>query len=128
MRYYTLSEAEESMPRLRRKIVDLQKLQAVLEQIEDVEMDFTSFSLEEDKVVLRMLQEYHYKQYQLYSGLLELEERGLFVKDLVGGRVNFYSRHNGKDIFLCWQIHEEHVSYWQYVAEDSGCKPIVELK
>jgi hypothetical protein len=47
-----------------------------------------------------------------------IHELGCVVKDLEMGLVDFYGKHDGKTVFLCWQFGEAAVGH--YHALDSG--------
>lgn len=37
---------------------------------------------------------------------------GVEVKDLEMGLIDFLSEREGREVYLCWKLGEEHVSYW----------------
>ncbi|MEO5988938.1 MAG: DUF2203 domain-containing protein [Candidatus Eisenbacteria bacterium] len=45
-------------------------------------------------------------------GIGELSERGVLVKDLDRGLVDFYALSGDRLIFLCWHIGEAELSHW----------------
>ena len=42
----------------------------------------------------------------------EIQESGCLPKDLEHGLVDFYSRRQGRVVFLCWRRGEKKISYW----------------
>ena len=44
--------------------------------------------------------------------------RGVLIKDIVEGLVDFPHLRNGEEVFLCWKLGEERVAYWHDL--DSG--------
>lgn len=71
----------------------------------------------------------HKFNYEFYGVLSELLNLGCIVKDLNLGLVDFYSKHDGKDIFLCWRLGEEKINFWHEVdAGYSERKPVSLLK
>ena len=44
---------------------------------------------------------------------------GVIVKDLNQGLVEFYSKLDNQDIFLCYKLNEKKIHYWHEI--DSGC-------
>lgn len=54
----------------------------------------------------------------LGRGIQELHEKGVMVKDLDKGLVDFYALAGDRLIFLCWHLGEDEVSHWH--ALDSG--------
>ncbi|MBI3871757.1 MAG: DUF2203 domain-containing protein [candidate division Zixibacteria bacterium] len=41
-----------------------------------------------------------------------LEEKGIFVKDIDNGLVDFPHLRDNEEVFLCWRIGEKTVAYW----------------
>ncbi|HLX88818.1 MAG TPA: DUF2203 family protein, partial [Acidimicrobiales bacterium] len=47
------------------------------------------------------------------AALAEIEDRGIVLRDLDRGIVDFPSRHpNGRAVLLCWQSGEDDLSWW----------------
>jgi hypothetical protein len=46
------------------------------------------------------------------SLLGELQERGLVVRDINRGLVDFPAIIDGEEAYLCWQAGEERVAFW----------------
>ncbi len=59
-------------------------------------------------------------------GAQELHEKGVMVKDLDRGLVDFYALSGDRLIFLCWHLGESDVSHWH--ALDSGFRGRQPLK
>lgn len=54
-----------------------------------------------------------------------IHELGAVVKDLDTGLVDFPARHEGEELYLCWQLGEDEVAYWHGVEEGfAGRKPL----
>jgi len=48
----------------------------------------------------------------------ELDQRGLLVKDLAQGIVDFpHIRPDGEEVYLCWMLQEPTIAYWHRIAE-----------
>ena len=55
-----------------------------------------------------------------------VEATGAILKDVNTGLVDFLSRHEGRQVYLCWQFDEDQVSYWHDLdAGFAGRQPIV---
>ena len=48
----------------------------------------------------------------------EINATGAILKDLNTGLVDFPSRREGREIYLCWQYGEERIAYWHEI--DAG--------
>ena len=49
---------------------------------------------------------------QLQEGLLEIARRGILVRDLGRGLVDFPAQREGREIHLCWLRGEPQIAYW----------------
>ena len=60
------------------------------------------------------------------AGILEeIQELGLFVKDLDTGLVDFPSVRDGHDVLLCWRLGEDEVAFWHgYDDGFAGRRPL----
>ena len=50
----------------------------------------------------------------------EIQERGCMPKDLENGLVDFYSRRQGRVVFLCWRRGEKKISFWHELHTGYG--------
>jgi len=60
------------------------------------------------------------------SALTELHDGGIVVRDPVRGLVDFPARHpGGRDVLLCWQLGEDDLAWW-HLPEDgfAGRRPL----
>lgn len=60
------------------------------------------------------------------AALAEIEERGIVVRDIDRGLVDFPSRHpGGRQVLLCWQLGEDDLGWW-HLPEDgfAGRRPL----
>ena len=64
------------------------------------------------------------------SGLMEehlnsINQKGILVKDIEQGLVDFHSIKDGREIYLCWNMGEESIDYWHEIDSGySGRQPI----
>jgi hypothetical protein len=54
---------------------------------------------------------------QLRQGIQEVTDRGIIVRDLGQGLVDFPSERDGREIFLCWISGEDRIGYWHGTNE-----------
>ena len=127
-RYFTLEEAQKLIPEISvklRKLIQITKAVNLLNNIEINHEDELQFIYNE----INSRKNVHKLYYEFYTILEEILNYGAIVKDLNFGLVDFYSLHQGKEIFLCWQLGENHIKYWH--EADSGYdkrKPIELLR
>jgi len=59
----------------------------------------------------------------------EIQRTGCLIKDLEMGLVDFLSRREGEDVYLCWKLGEERIGYWHGIEEGfAGRKPLDEAE
>lgn len=51
-------------------------------------------------------------------GVEELADAGIVLRDAETGLVDFPSEREGRLVYLCWRLGEEHVAHWH--EEDAG--------
>ena len=59
---------------------------------------------------------------QLRQDLQEITDRGIIVRDIVRGLVDFPSDREGQTIFLCWLRGEPQIDYWHGTNEGFGSR------
>ena len=62
---------------------------------------------------------------QLARTVEEIQQTGCVIKDLEMGLVDFPSRREGEEIYLCWKLGEKRIVYWHGIEEGyAGRKPL----
>ena len=129
MRFYTLAEANAMLPDLTRLLEEMrvqgQQMAAVEGRkarvrqkirgngyhnpIEDATVEGLSEGLRDE----------------LQESLTQLQDWGIELKDLEVGLVDFPALHEGRTVFLCWQLGESQVEYWHETTTGfAGRQPI----
>ena len=55
----------------------------------------------------------------------EINERGVEVKDLETGLIDFPALRNGETVLLCWQLGEDEIAFWHRVEDGyAGRRPL----
>jgi hypothetical protein len=49
---------------------------------------------------------------ELRESMLELRERGIVLRDLDRGLVDFPSVRDGREVYLCWEEGEPEIAFW----------------
>jgi len=58
-------------------------------------------------------------------GALAIEGLGIVLKDINTGLVDFLSRRDGRDVYLCWRFDEPKVAFWHDLeAGFAGRQPL----
>ena len=62
---------------------------------------------------------------KIAEAIRQIHETGCVVKDLDEGLVDFPSMREGREVYLCWKLGEEHIGYWHGIDEGfAGRKPL----
>lgn len=108
--YVTIDEAETRLSQVRILLEAARRTKREIETIA-ISYDYDTALLEAEKDRLKPL------AVKLNDVLEELEHLGCYVKDIDIGLVDFLSTFEGRDIFLCWKLGEEHISHWHEIDE-----------
>lgn len=116
-RYFTIAEANESLPEV------AEKFQAILSHKEAVtkierqlqECAMNGASLES---YMTLKQDLNAALIQFYRSVATLESTGVLLKGLDEGLVDFPSKRFNEDVWLCWKSGEATVRFWH--ETDSG--------
>jgi hypothetical protein len=61
----------------------------------------------------------------LEKAVLAIQRRGVVIKDVAGGLLDFPSERDGRPVFLCWKPGEPAVGFWHDVEEGyAGRQPL----
>lgn len=130
-RYFTLKEANYLLPQIKAIVEEIAEKREILhsnimayEDLIEKERD------EKEELELMYLKTVISMDNQEIKELIEvIESFGVLVKGLDPVIVDFPSKNNGEDIFLCWKEDEEHIEFWHGKYEGfAGRKPISMLK
>lgn len=128
VKYFTVAEANAALPYVRRVVEDIvAEYERWRDAIYRYELLSAATSAEggesEEQVVLRA--EVDDIAQRINDYINELSTVGCVFKGFEGGLVDFYSRHEARDIFLCWKLGEAEVSHWHELdAGFAGRQPL----
>lgn len=54
----------------------------------------------------------------MHEGISEIASRGIQIKDIDRGLVDFPHLRNGREVFLCWELEDDDIEFWHEI--DSG--------
>jgi hypothetical protein len=112
-KYFSLSEANRSLPYVSRVIEDLT---ACYGRVVDFRRRIESPSTRENREHLEA--EYETEMDRLSELVDELQQVGVELKDFEKGLLDFPALHDGREIYLCWHRGEDKVCSWHEV--DAG--------
>lgn len=122
-RYFTLAEANRTLPLVRRVVRDItatyRRVLSVRNHMETLRAmgRLAEFDRAQDELyeLVDKLQEY----------TRELAEIGAQLKDWNMGLVDFPAVHKGRPVYLCWRPGEDSVQYWHEHGEGfAGRQPV----
>ena len=130
-RYFTLTQARAKLAEAERAIREIlhsrviyhdaeQKLEALNQRI------FMSGGMLIDRPAVELLKlNKETSGQRLKAAAEELEEIGCLIKDLQVGLIDFPTLYRGEEVYLCWRLGEDDISFWHGVHEGfSGRKSI----
>lgn len=99
--YFDLETAREMLPWLRQQLMKLKKIKTQIEML----------LLNGDKYAI---QEYASETKKIID---EIISRGIIIRDIDLGLVDFPAIINNRPAFFCWKMDEEDILYWHYTDE-----------
>jgi hypothetical protein len=111
-KYFTVDEANRTLPLVRRIVTDIVAAHAELVELikEYGHIDPELSRLKEKR--LEMEQDMREHTDLINNYIEELEKVGAFFKGPEEGLVDFYSLLDERPVFLCWKLGEGQVEYW----------------
>ncbi|MEW6043630.1 MAG: DUF2203 domain-containing protein [Thermoproteota archaeon] len=109
--YFTVTAANEALPKIIEKYNRLQKQRQEVQKIEaQLNAQMTvSFNLAEYVSIKQQLNAAVTKFYQLVE---DLENTGVVLKSLEEGLLDFPSKRFNEDVWLCWKEGEKEIKFW----------------
>ncbi len=127
-KFLSLEQANALLDTVTPLVLRLQELAKSVHMIESVHVHYDD-EYAHMLTAIKANKQFHTLYSEFYSILDDLVKLGCVVKDIEEGLVDFYALHDGREIFLCWQLGEEGVQYWHEVDSGSpGRKPISMLR
>jgi hypothetical protein len=130
-RRFTLSEANRSLPLVKRVVGDIVKTHAQAMKLQhELERQVTAAAaskqtgqagvaaLQQSPSNVTMQDQLDACMSKLEDFVDELSEIGCELKDYQMGLIDFVGRHDGRDVYLCWKLGEESITHWHEL--DSG--------
>ncbi len=125
-KYFTLEDANRALPLVRRVVSDISDAyaeflhsQIVLHESEGKTTDDEQFVVEKQVETAAM---------RLDKLIDELHAIGCDLKDPQSGLIDFWARHEERDVLLCWKSGEKQIGFWHEVeAGFEGRRAVSEL-
>jgi hypothetical protein len=141
-RRFTLSEANRSLPLVKRIVGDIVKTHALAMKLQhELERQVTAVAaskqtgqagvaaLQQSPQNATMQEQLDTCMAKLEDFVDELSEIGCELKDYQMGLIDFVGRHEGRDVYLCWKLGEESITHWHELDSGfAGRQPVGKLK
>jgi len=141
-RRFTLSEANRSLPLVKRIVGDIVKTHALAMKLQhELERQVTGAAaskqtgqagvaaLQQTPQNVTMQEQLDACMTKLEDFVDELSEIGCELKDYQMGLIDFVGRHEGRDVYLCWKLGEESITHWHELDSGfAGRQPVSKLK
>ena len=131
LRTYTVEEANNELPRVRRIVAQIAELSALLPELEDqariaqYESKRPGASAEERERQQQARDAVGGAEIELLKAVANLNGMGIQLKGPLQGLIDFPSYRDGELIELCWKLGEERVEHWHRIGEGySGRKKL----
>lgn len=109
-KYFTVEEANRTLPLVRRIVTDIVSTHRELE--ERVE-EYRALGLEEESERRSELEaEVNELTATVNRYIGEIHELGALFKGVEEGLVDYYSMLHERPVFLCWKLGEERIEWW----------------
>jgi hypothetical protein len=123
LRTYTVDEANQELPRVRRVVEQIAELSALLPELEDqariaeYESKRPSGSADDRDRHQQARDAVSGAELELLKAVANLNGMGIQLKGPLEGLIDFPSYRNGEQIELCWKLGEERVEHWHRIGE-----------
>ena len=123
LRTYTVDEANDELPRVRRIVAQIAELSALLPELEDqariaeYESKRPGAGAENQERRQQARDAVGGAEMELLKAVANLNSMGIQLKGPLEGLIDFPSYRNGEQIELCWKLGEERVEHWHRIGE-----------
>jgi hypothetical protein len=130
-KYFTLAEANKTLPLVRRIVADITALHPVWRDLVSrfelvAAQSRPEWGESPEQLDLRTQVEDKAREINDYLG--ELEQIGCHFKGFDEGLVDFYGQLDGRDILWCWKQGEDEIAHWHELdAGFAGRQPVPEV-
>ncbi len=130
-RRFTLQEAESLLPEIEKSIREAVSSKSELEQAETALQAINQRVIMLGGVLIDRSAVYQNRlrrdqsAERLKASVQKIQECGCLIKDLDVGLVDFPTLFRGDEVYLCWKLGEQGISFWHGTQEGfAGRKPI----
>jgi hypothetical protein len=116
-KYFTVAEANATLPLVRAIVRDVTQLARDLQERQDrlnrVQATGRATLGDAHREELQQIQvDFERDQERMRDYVKELQGLGVELKDFATGLIDFPSRMDDRDVYLCWRLGEPEVAHW----------------
>ncbi|MDZ4800434.1 MAG: DUF2203 domain-containing protein [Bryobacteraceae bacterium] len=122
-RFFTLAQAERTLPRVEAAIRTATGLKAEYQLAEDGLRELSHKVMMSGGMAvnhhnaLGLRNRRDSAATRLQEVMAEIQEFGCLVKDLNIGLLDFPTLYHGREVYLCWRLGEQRIAHWHGVEE-----------
>ena len=115
LRYFSVAEAESLLPIIKKMLeTGLETKHLIEKKVDSWRKVHKKITPAEEAVIRGQVD---FLASQLEEQLGKIAELGCVPKDLDMGLIDFPTRINGVEGYLCWKAGEEHIAYWHGLTD-----------
>src|SRR2546422_3081677 len=109
-KHFTLDEARQLLPHLRRVFKDVHRCQARIRVAEErlAKLMVKTGADIGGELVTSLLMDL----LQVNLQVRRVQQMGVLIKDLDRGLLDFPHLRDGREVFLCWELDEDDIEFW----------------
>jgi len=123
LRTYTVEEANQELPRVRRIVAQIAELSSLLPELED-QARIAEYELKRERAGNEAKGRHQQArdavsgaELELLKAVAQLNGMGIQLKGPLEGLIDFPSYRDGELVELCWKLGEDRVEHWHHVGE-----------
>ena len=123
MTLFTREQAEALLPQLREELLSMRECKRQIDEVreelgETAQTTAGNGHVRDEAALGEKRRQAERLVEQLNETLARINERGVEVKDIEQGLVDFPSEREGQTVYLCWRLGEDRIEWWH--ALDTG--------
>ena len=124
-KHFTVAEARSELPELKRVFQELHDLRDAI-KVASSRHDGARQAQEGNGGGGEQSGAYMEVNVRFQELIRSITERGIQLKDLERGLVDFPHLREGREVFLCWQLGEDTISYWHEIETGFAGRQLLE--
>jgi len=127
--YFSLAQAEFLVKKSKKIFDRVIQLRDEITLLNNTKIIFDAKNMDNLLLELELNKNFHEKNLEMFTLLADLVREGCIIRNLLPLEVDFYSKANDKDIFLCFKKDDEGIMYWHDIEESyKQRKPIRQIQ